>query len=385
LKSLGIRLSPGEQLQDSTGDIQAPNLRHFALAKTTMLVLGPEAQTKPLLLAPGASGSLVRGSLADANDLQAVQTHSSIETHRAGIPRIDHGGETFHGDGAFGNVGRQDHPPEHGRLPLGLVLFRPPERAVLLSRREVSVKGKHLDPSTRSRFLQQLLSAPDLSHSRQEGQDVPMLLVQHAAHSRRCLFRNGGLRAMAFVQDLHGIPSARTSQNLAALRPVSEKSSHGLRVQSGGHGDQPQIIPHLPLNGTGQGEGEVRVQAPFVELVEDQGADAFEKRVGLETAQKDAFGHHQKACAARGPVIKTDVVADLFSEAVTTLLGDAPGGGPNGEATGLDEPDRASIRASPQDCRRHTGRLAGACVRQQDEIRFCVEDFRQPWQLTIDG
>ena len=69
-------------------------------------------------------------------------------------------------------------------------------------------------------------------------------------------------------------------------------------------------------------EGEVGVQAPLVELVEHDGADAFEERVGQQLPGEDALGHDPEPRPRPDPALEPDLVADLLAERPAVLLGD---------------------------------------------------------------
>jgi hypothetical protein len=64
-------------------------------------------------------------------------------------------------------------------------------------------------------------------------------------------------------------------------------------IDGRGHGDDPQIGPDFSLDAAGHGEGEIGVEAPLVDLVEDHGADPLQEWIALEHLDQDALGDHQ--------------------------------------------------------------------------------------------
>ncbi len=70
---------------------------------------------------------------------------------------------------------------------------------------------------------------------------------------------------------------------------IVEQSRNGLAIQGGRH-DQDlearrQVFPGVEC----QGEAEIGLQAPLMELIEDNGGEVFECRVMLQNACEDAF------------------------------------------------------------------------------------------------
>ena len=109
----------------------------------------------------------------------------------------------------------------------------------------------------------------------------------------------------------------------------------------------------------GAGERDVAVEVAFVELVEDQGGDAGEGRVGEHLAQEDAFGDVLDAGAAAGDVVQPDAVTDLLTDpAVAALARDPRRQHPRGESAGL-EYDGATVRTEQTGVEQHLRNLRG--------------------------
>ena len=74
-----------------------------------------------------------------------------------------------------------------------------------------------------------------------------------------------------------------------------------------------------------------------MELVEDQGADAFQKRILQKAAQQDARCDNQNACLRTHFGIHAHGVTDLFTQAATVFLGHAPCGRAHGQTPRLNQ------------------------------------------------
>ena len=68
-----------------------------------------------------------------------------------------------------------------------------------------------------------------------------------------------------------------------------------------------------------QRERQVAIQVTLVELVEDDGTDAVEERVGQELASENAFGQEAETGPSAEPSFESDLVADLFSESASPV------------------------------------------------------------------
>ena len=76
-----------------------------------------------------------------------------------------------------------------------------------------------------------------------------------------------------------------------------------------------------------------------MELVEDDGADAFEEGVFEELAGEDPFGEDVEARVASDFAVEADVVADFSADLPVVFVGDACGGGAGGDSAGLEHDD----------------------------------------------
>ncbi len=151
---------------------------------------------------------------------------------------------------------------------------------------------------------------------------------------------------------------------------IAEEPGDGPGVHRGRHDDQDQVVADRLADLAEEGQGEVGVQAPLVELVEHDRADAFEEGVGDELAVEDALGHHAEAGPGPVPLLEADVVADLLAERPAVLVGDPPRHGPRGDPPRLEQDQRGVVvgeQAGADDRRRDAGRLARPRGRDQDQ------------------
>ncbi len=68
-----------------------------------------------------------------------------------------------------------------------------------------------------------------------------------------------------------------------------EQSRDGLAIQGGRHDEDLEARREAFPGVERQGEAEIGLQAPLVELIEDNGGEVFERRVMLQNAREDAF------------------------------------------------------------------------------------------------
>ena len=119
-------------------------------------------------------------------------------------------------------------------------------------------------------------------------------------------------------------------------------------------------------------QGKVRMDAAFVEFVEDDNRDALEPRVGLEAAGKNAFGHHFDPGACRHFGVEPDGVADRFTRLFAETLRHPAGRGDRGYPARFKHDDAASLRQDVKKRKRHAGRFAGSGRRvENDGVVLC--------------
>ncbi len=127
----------------------------------------------------------------------------------------------------------------------------------------------------------------DLLDARQKRQHIPPV---GRAFDR---LRNGprhavgqGRAVVAPMRDVHGKCPPLDPDD----RRIAEERGHGPGVHRGRHDDQDQVVADRLADFLEEGQRQVGVEAPLVELVEHDRADAFEERVGDDLAVEDALG-----------------------------------------------------------------------------------------------
>ena len=176
----------------------------------------------------------------------------------------------------------------------------------------------------------------DLVTPRQEDQHV-------AFGERREAFKLGGDEfphrrgacGARQVLDVDGVGAAAGNEQFArrhvALQDVA--------IERRGHDDNEQIRARGFLDFKRARQGDVAVEMAFMKLVEADGRDAAQSRVGEHLAQQDALSHVADSRGLGHDAIQADLVADLATHAAVALGSDSCGEHPGGEPAGLEHDD----------------------------------------------
>ena len=124
------------------------------------------------------------------------------------------------------------------------------------------------------------------------------------------------MRAPGIAADI-----ARRDGKGAALafdqRRVSQERAHARAVERRRHDEKAQVLAQGPLRVEREGETEIGVERALVELVEQNGRDAFERGIIEDLPGEHALGHDLDAGAFRHEAFKphaqADRLADLFA------------------------------------------------------------------------
>ena len=161
---------------------------------------------------------------------------------------------------------------------------------------------------------------------------------------------------------------------------------HGARIQRGRHDQQLQVGPVTPLEAAQQGDAQVRVQVPFVELVEHHGGDAAQLRIPLQAPQQQALGDEPEARGLRHLLLEAHRITRPLPQRLAQLVRHPRGGQARGEAARLQDPALALAQeAGFQQGWRHAGGLAGTRVRLQHQVRLPTQARGDLPQQRIDG
>ena len=259
---------------------------------------------------------------------------------------VDHHPDPGDGQARLGDVGGQHDPAPRGRRRRqGGVLVGDRQRAV--QRPDVDAVGK-----ARSGFGQRRFDPADVARSGQEHEQIAGLLPQGPQHRpgrrRGDLGPRPGRRPRPpLVPDLPGRRRRRGEPDVDRPRPPfadndrrrrtggsggstgggsgsggrrgagdgggggsgTEERGDAGGVDGGGHHQEAQVGPQRRAGVERQGQGQVGVEVPLVELVEDHEADAGERRILLEAAGEDALGHDLDAGAGPGAALVPGAVA----------------------------------------------------------------------------
>ena len=346
--------APRQDLQQRPGQVHPLDLRLAARPEAIPLVPEPHD-------APGAGASRPARALpgrvgGDALELQPIEAPRRVVAQHLVLPRVDHVGHALDGERRLGDVRGEDH----------LAFARGREREVLLLGRQRSVKRPHAAPG----HLPQLRLHPsDLRGPGQEAEHVPARSPQDRSH--RLDERRPGL-----VPHLDRVRTARHVDH----RAVVEKAGDRPRVEGRRHDEQPQVVagaPRLP----GEGQGEVRVQAALVELVEHDRPEAGQQGVRLEPSRQDALGRHQQPRVEPEAPLEADLPAHFPAQRPALLVRDPPGDGSGRHPTRLEQEAGAVDHERRGDPRR----LAGAGWRDEDGRPRRSKSVPHGLDMRVDG
>jgi hypothetical protein len=121
-----------------------------------------------------------------------------------------------------------------------------------------------------------------------------------------------------------------------------------------------------------------------VELVEQDGADAVQRRVGQQLAQEQALGEEQDARVVADDALVPRLVAHQAAHFDAEFLGDSPGDETRRQSPGLQDED-TPLDAGVQEHLRHLRRLARAGGRRQHAGAVRIEGVPDLRSHLVDG
>ena len=127
-------------------------------------------------------------------------------------------------------------------------------------------------------------------------------------------------------------------------RAIVEEPGDRLGVEGRRHDDQDQVGADFAANFAQKCQRKVAIQVALVKFVENDGPDRFKKRVVQKLAGEDAFGQESEPGSVRKPPVEADLVADLFAEGPSLLIGDPCRRGPRSHAAGLEHDHAGMVR-----------------------------------------
>lgn len=359
-----VRIAPAGHLQRERRQVGHLDLRRRETRQAGILGLRPAPVHRTRRLPPGPAGPLPSGGLRGPHRGERAQPARVVDARLPREPRVDDHPHARHGQGRLGHGGREHHPTP----------FTDRQHRVLHGRRRPPVHLQHLDvPET----AQLPGHARDLAHARQEAQHVPRPLGQRPPYDRRDVRELRGI-------DPHAVRRAhrtrrRRPHDLHRMRDalrlhhggVAQQPRPALGVGRRGRGHQAQLRPQgLPYVPQERGR-RVRVQMPFVALVEHHRVHARQFLVALEPLEQHARGDDLHARVASHHPLAAHGVADARADLLAQQPRHPPGRRAGGDTAGLGDDDLPRGCAGIQQTREHQrdeGRLAGA--------RRCHEDRR---------
>jgi hypothetical protein len=244
---------------------------------------------------------------------------------------------------------------------------------------EIAVQGQHQEPFGPRQRRQRFTGPADLAGARQEDQDVPhqALPAEPARRGRDSLGQGPVVRRLR-VLDVHGKDAA-----VAAHRRTAQEVCNRLAVQGCGHHGQAQVGTLAVLEPGEQGQRQVGGQVAFVKLVEQDGRNPGQIRLGQEPPQEDALGHESDAGSRARDILEANRVADGLADLLAHLLRDPRGSQARGQAPGLEHDD-LTLPCAREECRRHPRGLARAGRRFDDQARRSGQAGHDVRQQGID-
>ena len=350
------RLDPGESFEivDAAGLEREQRAAEFEPADfgqrlrraLVVLALGPEPDAVARRGAARATEPLLGRGAADLFDEERVDPAMGIEPRHARQAAVDDDAHAVDGQRGFGDVGRDDD--------FSLLARR--DGGVLLGGRKFAVQRMKREIARGKAVPQRVERALDFVRAGHENEDVALGTfsgVEQPLAGVGGEFPGRGVARLGQIFERDGKHCSRRFEHLDRLEIVREQR----RLQRGRHDDDLEIGPRGLLDLPRAGQGQIALEMAFVKFVEDEDADAGQRRVFLHLAQKNALGDVENAGVARGDVFEPVLEADFAAELDAALLRDALGQQTRGEPARLQDDDRGPLPASPS-----SRRYCGICV-----------------------
>lgn len=364
------RHTPARQLQGQARQVRLEDFRTAIGRQLFVLVLGPQAITHARLQAPGPTGALGGAGPGNTLGVEAGHAAARVETRHPRQPGIDHHAHAVDGQAGLGDVGRQHH----------FALARRSRFDGRALRRQVQLTVQRTEQDLRAlaHGIGQLLMHPaDLGLPRQEHQDAAAFIVQRF---------NNGLHQPRLdeLARLERPPPAHIDREHAAFaaqdRRVVQHPGQTLAFQGRRHQEDFQrlLVAEQIAAIEAQGQGQVGVEAALVEFVEDQQADAFQRRIILQATGQDALGDHLDAGIRADLAVEADPVAHSFADLFPQFAGQPFGRRPRRQASWFEHENALSGQPGfVQQGQRHTGGLTGAGRCFEHGLVACRQGFTQ--------
>ncbi len=230
---------------------------------------------------------------------------------------------------------------------------------------------------------QRLVHPTDLRLPGEEHQHAAALVLQRLQHR----LHHPRLDALARRQRAAPALLHRVHAPLAAHhRCLVEQRRQALALQRRRHQQElERLVAQQLTRIERQRQGQIGIQAALVEFVEDHQPDAFQCRVVLQAARKDALGDHLDAGVRPDLAVQADAVAHRLADPLAQLAGQAFGGGAGGQPARFEHDD--GLPGQPgfaEQRQRHAGGLAGAGRRLEHGFVALLQGLAQRRQNFVD-
>ncbi|MNO55022.1 hypothetical protein D3C76_455050 [compost metagenome] len=371
------RHTPARQLQGQAGQVGLHDLGAAVGGQLVMLGLGPQAVTHAGLQAAGTAGALSGTGARDALGVQTSHAAARVETRYPGQACVDHHAHAVDGQAGLGDVGGQHHFAQAlGRRVDGRTLGVEIELAMQRAKQDLGALAQ--------RFLQALVHPADLGLTWQEYQHTASLVSQCLQHAIHYPWLDELTRLeRPPPTDVDGVHAAFAADH----RGIIQQPRKALALQGRGHQQNLQwrVVPQQLPAIQAQCQGQVGIKAALVKFVEDHQPHPLQRRVGLQAAGEDAFGHYLDAGFRPDLAVQADAIAHGFADLFAQLAGQALGRSPRCQAPGFEHEN--ALPSQPrliEQRQRHAGGLAGARWRLEHRFVTVFQGLAQGGQDSID-
>jgi hypothetical protein len=187
---------------------------------------------------------------------------------------------------------------------------------------------------------------PDLSPAGQEGEHVAGMgrerRADRARHRPRQVARIG--QVAGAVLDRHGPGAAEALNDGGGVSPLAQQPGEERAVERRRHRQQAQLRPQGTLQVEAEREGQVGVEVALMRLVEQDGRDALQPRIGLQAADQQPLRYHLDPRAGGMRAVEPGREADRAARrALPHQLRHAPRGGAGRDAPRLQHQDLLAV------------------------------------------
>ena len=362
------------EIEHETRQIGGEDFRPVGRLERGSLRLVPQPIADARLDAPGAAAPLVGGGARHPHGLEPGQAHVGLVARHPGEPAVDDDAHAFDSQRGF-----RDRGGEHDLAPAGR---RRGDRTILQVGFQRAVERHDVDRGIGGALAQQRLGAADLGGARKKDQQRAGVGPQRPHHRLRDLPLDRDARVAPDIARLDRVGAAGALDH----RRLTEQPADARAVEGRRHDQELEVLAQPLLHVAGERKAEIGVERALVELVEEDGSDAVERRILEHQAGEDAFGHDLDAGRPGNLGAETDAVAHGRADRLPERRRHARRGGPGGEPARLEHQDFLVpcpfLRGEDE---RHPRRLAGAGRGDQNRRDACSQGGGQLRQRGVDG